>query len=279
MEQQQTRNRGNQMEKKLTDVHTHLEQLGDEERERVLSRARNAGLTWIVTSGMDLETSSRAVHLAQDHKDVLAMVGVHPWNAASAVKSDLREGIESIARGETVSGIGETGLDFIDNVFSGVTYHDNEDLKHNQEEAFRWQFSLAKNLRLPLLVHSRGANKRLISILREEGGHVRKTAVHNFEGTMKEAHQLADMGIYLSFGTAVTYPESGRVLQVARNIPLDCILTETDSPYMPMYRSQSEKNEPANVMSVVRILAQARSMDPDELADALYRNFLSFFSL
>jgi TatD DNase family protein len=267
------------MEKKLTDVHTHLEQFGDEERELLLSRARNAGLTRIVTSGMDLETSSCAVRLAQVHNEVLAMVGVHPWNAATGVSRELREGIESIASGETVSGIGEVGLDFIDNVFSGVTYHDNEDLKHNQEEAFRWQLSLAKSLQLPLLVHSRGANSRLISILQEAGVQDRKTAVHNFDGTLKEARQLANMGVYLSFGTAVTYPDAGSILEVMKNMPMDCILTETDSPYMPMYHSKSEKNEPSNVMHVVRILAQTRSIDLDELTDALYRNFLSFFGL
>ena len=152
--------------KKLTDIHVHLDQYAPEDREMVRRRADEAGVRWMVTSGMDLPSSACAVEIAVAHEQVLASVGIHPWVAAESFPHDFHDKIRRLAREDVTVAIGEVGLDFVDNVFSGVTYHDNEDLRKAQEQALRTQVELACELGLPLIVHCREAYSALIPILK-----------------------------------------------------------------------------------------------------------------
>jgi len=263
----------------LTDIHTHLDRYPLRERELVLNRAAEAGVRWIVTSGMDLHSSASAVEIAAAHEGVLASVGVHPWVAAEDFPPNFHERVRRLAREDAVVAIGEVGLDFVDNVFTGVTYHDNESLQKVQEEAFRQQVELAYELGLPLIVHCRGAYPKLISILQEERAYRIRGVIHNFDGNGEVAGRLLDLGFYLSFGGAITYPEATSLQEIARYIPLDGILIETDSPYMPLYRQATERNEPANVAQVAQVLAGIKHMAIEELTTIIYTNFRTLLAL
>lgn len=266
-------------EKKLTDIHVHLEQYAPEEMGLVLRRADEAGVRWIVTSGMDLQSSASAVEIAIVHEQVLASVGIHPWVAAENFPHDFRERIHRLACEDVTVAIGEVGLDFVDNVFTGVTYHDNEDLREAQEQALRKQVALACELGLPLIVHCREAYSALIPVLKKEGAYRVGGVVHNFDGDDRIASELLDMGFYLSFGGTITYPDATALQELVRHIPLDGILIETDSPYMPLYQQSADRNEPANVAQVAQILAEFRGIDIKELTSTIYANFRNLLNL
>ncbi len=266
-------------ENKLTDIHVHLDQYAPEEMESVLERADAAGVRWIVSSGMDLQSSANAVEIAAAHDQVLASVGFHPWVAAESFPRDFDEKIHDLVRkGQTVA-IGEVGLDFLDNVFTGATFHDNRDLQTAQERAFRKQIELACELGLPLIVHCRGAYSALISILKQEEACRVGGVVHNFDADGKAANQLLDMGFRLSFGGAITYPAATALQELLRHIPLDGLLVETDSPYMPLYAQSADRNEPANVDLVARKLAELKQIEAEELVSLILSNFKTLLNI
>jgi TatD DNase family protein len=259
-------------ERKLTDIHTHLEQYPEEELEAVLRRAADAGVGWIVTSGLDLPTSLQGIQIAARHERVLPSVGVHPWTVES-VPADFPEKLEELLGRRGAAAVGEVGLDFIDNLFAGTSYRDNPQLCGAQEQALRRQIALACGAGLPLIVHCRGAYPRMIAILREEEASRVGGVIHNFDESREAAGQLLDLGFLLSFGGAVTYPEAASLHDLVRHVPLDGMLLETDSPYMPLYRQQAEKNEPANVAQVARAIARIKAIDLEELVDRTCKNF------
>ena len=269
------------IKKTLTDIHAHLEQYAPEEREKVLARADSVGVRWIVTAGMDLQSSTQAVRIAVTHKRVLAAVGIHPWVAAETHLRDLSNKIRHLAleNAATVVAIGEVGLDFVDNAFTGVNYRNNEGLREAQELIFRQQVDLACELALPLIVHCRGAYSTLISILQEERAYRVRGIIHNFDGDKKTADQLLNMGFYVSFGGAITYPAATALKETLRYIPLDRILIETDSPYMPLYLQSAEKNEPFNVVQIARMLAEVVKVDEEEFIDVSYTNFKTLLEM
>ncbi len=263
----------------LTDIHVHLDFYSLEQMEKVLRRADEAGVRAIVTAGMDLPSSERAVKLARAHESVLASVGIHPWVAAEDFPEDFHVELYRLTQEPVTVAIGEVGIDYADNVFTGVTYHDNPQLRETQEDAFRKQISLACEVSLPLITHCRGAYESFIPILAEERANRVGGAVHNFEADLKTAKQLLGMGFLLSFGGTITYPKETALREVVRQIPLDGILLETDSPYMPLYQQTTDQNEPAHVAQVASTLAEIKGIDVGELVDAVYTNFSSLLKI
>ena len=275
------------MQGKLTDIHTHLEQFTPEERELALRRAIEAGVQWIVTSGMDLQSSESAVEIATLSEHIRASVGIHPWVAAEAALGKaaynpaqfFSQEMLMLVRKDATLAIGEVGLDFVDNVLTGTTFHDNPDLRLAQEKVFHKWVELACGEKLPLIIHARGAYDSVISILREEGAHRVGGVIHNFDGDGKTAAQLLDMGFFLSFGGAVTYREAHTLHERVRQIPLDGILIETDAPYMSLNGQATEKNEPANVSRVAETVAGLKNLHVDELTSATYINFKTLLNI
>ncbi len=266
-------------ESKLADIHVHLDQYPPREMEQVLKRAEKVGVRWIVTSGMDLQSSESAVEMATTYEQVLASVGIHPWVTAEDFPDNFHEEIYNLARRDITVAIGEVGLDFIDNVFTGVTYHDNQDLRQAQEHTFREQIALACEVSLPLIVHCRGAYSVLPSLLREEKAYRVGGVIHNYEADNRTVTQLLDIGFLLSFGGAITYPTATELRETIKHIPIDGILLETDSPYMPLFEQSAEKNEPANVARVANAVAKLKEIDVRELVEAVYANFRNLLGI
>jgi TatD DNase family protein len=267
------------MHRKLTDVHAHLEQYSPKELEAVLRRSRDAGVGWILTSGLDIETSLKGVEIARRHECVLAAAGIHPWTAVESFSGDFADQLDELLAQEVTVAVGEVGLDFVDNVFTGTAYRDHPELCSAQEQALRRQIAAACRAGLPLIVHCRGAYPRMISILEEERAGRVGGVIHNFDESERAARRLLDLGFMLSLGGAASYPEATALHDLVRRLPLDGILLETDSPYMPLYRQQAEKNEPANVAEVARVIARIRKVDPDELIEATHRNFKTLLKI
>jgi TatD DNase family protein len=262
---------------RLTDCHVHLDHLVPEERERALERSRAAGVRFLVTAGMDIASSSAAVALALPTKGILAGVGVHPWNADRAPR-DFAQTLRQEANSPGVVAIAEAGLDFENNVFTGVSYRDNPALRQAQERVLREEIALACELRLPLVLHARGAYAPLVRILREEKADRVGGAIHNFDTDVSTARVLFDLQFLASFGGTATFPTQTAVHALVRFVPLDRILLETDSPYMPLYQD-SQKNEPANVARVAQSLADLRGIALEELVQATFENFTALFGV
>lgn len=261
---------------RLTDCHVHLDHYPPEEREAVLRRSREAGLRTLITVGMDAASSASGLDISRTSEAVLAAVGIHPWNAEKAGKDSL-DALRRLAREDRVVALGEAGLDFVDNVFSGVTYHDNPTLRDTQERVLRGQVEIACELRLPLILHARGAYPALLRVLKETKADQVGGVVHNFDTEPKVAHALFDLGFFASFGGAITYPGASRLHALVREVPLARILLETDSPYMPLYQQATEKNEPANVARVAQRIADLKGLEVDDVVEASFRSFTELF--
>ncbi len=261
----------------LTDAHVHLDRYPPAEVPRVLDRARAAGVEWMVTVGMDPPSSEKAVGLAHTHGGVLAAVGVHPWMVPADLPPDAADAIHALATASGVVAIGEVGLDFVENLFLGIDHRPDPSSRQAQEAAFCRQLEIAVDLGLPLNVHCRGAYPQLVAILAEARPARCRGVVHNFDGDPQALRSLLDLGFYVSFGGALTYPGAAALRRVARVVPLDAVLIETDAPYMPLHGDPAPSNEPANVSAIARALARVRKVEDDVVIEASYHNFVTLF--
>jgi TatD DNase family protein len=237
------------------DTHAHL----DDPRlacdlEACLERARAAGVLTIITVGTDLASSEAALALASCHTQVYAAVGIHPHEAASVEPADLRR-LSDVARGPKVVAVGETGLDF----------HRDLAPRPVAEAAFRQHLELALSADLPVIIHSRQAHDAVLDVL--ESLPLRPTGVlHSFDGPLATARRALDLGLCISFTGVLTYPNAEGLRQVARQLPLDRILLETDCPYLAPQPYRGKRNEPAYVVAVAETLARLHGLPLADVA-------------
>ena len=229
----------------MIDTHAHLDfRQFDRDRSQVIEYAFSNGVERIINVGFDLKSSGNSVRLAEEYDKIYCAVGFHPHGARDLTDESLK-GIEKLARHEKVVAIGEIGLDFYRNLSP----------QEDQIRAFEKQIALAKELRLPIVVHVREAWDAAIAILKEsEAGSV-GGVLHSFAGNSDQARMAQDMGFYLGFNGMLTYPDS-KVPQVAKEISLDSILVETDSPYLSPIPHRGKRNQPAYVGLVLKRLSE-----------------------
>ncbi len=227
------------------DSHAHLfDRKFESDLDRVLERARTAGVERIVTLGDTIENSKRAIALALRHPMILAAAGVHPHHARSwngTTEEELRRFTET----PRVVAIGEIGLD----------YHYNPDSAHIQREVFRRQLALAREVGLPVSIHCRDAYDDLIEDLEAEEGHRVGGILHCFTGNLADARKLIEMGFYLGVGGTITFPNAEPLRNVIRETGIDFVVLETDSPYLAPQAKRGRRNEPAHLAYTARALA------------------------
>jgi TatD DNase family protein len=246
----------------LFDTHAHLhfpEFAAD--LDAVLARARAAGVRRILTIGTDVPTSRAAAALAVREPDVWAAVGIHPHEAADADDAALAE-IERLAGSPRVVAIGETGLDFFRNLAP----------REAQERALRDQLALARRTRKPVLIHCREAHEETLGLLgaadvREHGG-----IMHCFSGDVAIARRCLDLGLLVSLAGPVTYPKPGALPEVARFVPADRLVVETDCPFLPPQPYRGKRNEPAYLAITATRVAELRGEPLAELAARMSEN-------
>ncbi len=234
------------------DTHAHLDDARyHDDRDAMIARAREAGVEAFVTIGCDLTTSQAAVSLADRHPDVYASIGVHP-HEVKHIGDDWYGVFRKLAANRKVVAYGEIGLD----------YHYNHSSPKDQRERFREQVQLARELRLPVIIHTREAQEDTIAILKEELASEIGGVFHCFSGDDRLAQAALDMGFYLSFSGIVTFQNASALRDIAKAVPLDRLLIETDCPYLAPVPHRGKRNEPAFVACVAERLASVRTDEP-----------------
>jgi len=229
----------------LIDTHTHLDDPRyNDDREAMVARAREDGVEACVTIGCDLATSQAAVSLAEQYPFVYASIGVHP-HEVKHIADGWYDEFRRTAKNRKVVAYGEIGLD----------YHYNHSPPKQQRDRFREQIQLARELRLPVIIHTREAQADTIAILREERASEIGGVFHCFSGDAWLAKDALDLGFYLSFSGILTFQNATMLRDIARNTPLDRLLIETDCPYLTPVPHRGKRNEPAYVAQVAKQLA------------------------
>jgi TatD DNase family protein len=253
----------------LVDSHAHVQMRQfNSDRAQVIAAAFAAGVAQMVTPGVDVETSQRAITLAEQYPGrIFAAVGTHPHDATTLTDEALAQQRE-LARSPHVVAIGEIGLD----------YYRNLSPRDVQRDAITRQFALARELDLPIILHNRESHADMIELLRSEGQGLRGV-FHCFIGDQAMARDALDLGFYISFAGPVTYPKNTELAEVAAWAPLDRMLVETDCPYLTPTPFRGQRNEPRHVAQVARRIADLRGLTFDQLAEATTRNAATLFRL
>ncbi|TYP00119.1 TatD DNase family protein [Geothermobacter ehrlichii] len=240
----------------LIDTHAHLDsgQFRDDLNE-VLQRASDNGIQHIITIGCDLESSRINCRLAENNSRLSAAVGIHPHDAASLDDAAIAT-LRQLAAKPGVVAIGEIGLD----------YYRDRSPRDSQRRAFRRQLRLARELGLPVIVHDRDAHEDVIAILEEEDAGSIGGVMHCFSGDQALARACIDLGFYISFAGPVTYPKNEALREVARMVPTEHLLIETDCPYLSPQPCRGRRNEPAHMRMTAETIAEVKGLSLEDIA-------------
>lgn len=240
----------------LFDTHAHLHfPEFDADREAMLERARASGVRRMVTIGTDIETSRASIALAGREADVWATVGVHPHDAAEADAAVLAE-IERLAAEPRVVAVGEIGLDYFRDLSP----------REDQHRVFRALIGIARRAGKPVVIHCRDAHEDTLAILAEERVADVRGIMHCFSGDVAIARRCLDLGLLISLAGPVTYPNARALPDVARFVPGDRLVVETDCPFLPPQGYRGKRNEPAYLAITATRVAELRGDPIDALA-------------
>jgi TatD DNase family protein len=256
------------------DSHCHIDGPEyDADREEVIARARDAGVnTMLVVGTGDPHSGAfdRAVDLAEKQEGIYAAVGVHPHDAKLFDDAAELHLLDLARQGTRVIAWGEIGLD----------YHYDHSPRDVQREVFRRQLRLARERKLPVVIHSREADDDTIAILRKElTGYGRGGVLHCFGGSLAMAQDAIELGFFISFAGNLTFKKAEDLREVARQLPLDRLLIETDCPYLTPVPFRGRRNEPAHVIETARCLAGIQGKDVEEIGRVTSENYVKLFGV
>src|SRR3954454_5197790 len=256
------------------DSHCHIDGPEyDTDRDEVISRARDAGVETMLNVGTGDPHSGafeRAVELAEKHRDIYAAIGVHPHDAKLFdVRAEQR--LTSLAQQSLrVVAWGEIGLD----------YHYDHSPREVQRDVFRKQLKIAREVDLPVVIHSREADDDTLEILQAElAGYDRAGVLHCFGGSLQMAQAAIELGFFISFAGNVTFKKAEDLREVARQLPLEKLLVETDCPYLTPVPFRGKRNEPARVVETAKYLAAIHNQAPDDAGRITSENFAKLFGV
>lgn len=250
----------------LVDTHCHLDfPEYDQDRDEVISRAKDEGVEYIIDIGSSLQGSRRAVELAQKYESVYATVGIHP-HEADTFTPEIEKEIRGLAKDKKVVAIGEIGLD----------YFKNFSLARNQLLLFIQMLKLAKDSNLPIVIHTREAQTDTLRILKEVMPI--RAAVHCFSGDSNFLKECLNLGFLISFTCNVTYKKAENLREIIKITPLDRLLLETDAPYLSPEGFRGKRNEPVQVRLLAEFVAKLRGIELEEVARVTTENARSLFN-
>lgn len=253
----------------LFDSHAHLDDgRFDKDIGNIIARAKESGIEYILNPGADLNTSIRAVNLSEKYNMIYAAVGVHPHDVKD-MDEDTIKVLRALSNKEKVVAIGEIGLDF---------YYDHSP-RDEQRRWFKRQIELAKEVNLPIIVHDRDANEETFNILKEYDVGSLGCVMHCYSGSVEMAKEYIKMGVYISLAGPVTFNNARKAYDVAREIPLEWLLIETDSPYLTPTPHRGKRNEPAYVRFVAEKIAEAKGISLEEVAHQTTLNTKKLFRI
>jgi TatD DNase family protein len=254
----------------MVDSHAHLNHPAiRNDIKAVLERAVRQGVQAIINVGYDLSSSEVAVEQATNFNGfVWASVGIHPHNATSLTKEALAR-LRELASKDVVVAVGEIGLDFYRNLSP----------EHEQLKAFEAQLELACEVKKPVVIHMRNSASQVVSVMNNYRGLLKGFVAHCFSGDEALVAEFVELGFHIGMAGNITFKSSNELRRVVRSIPLDRLLTETDSPYLAPVPHRGKRNEPAYLVYVVEAIATALGMPSEDVADVTARNAISLFNL
>lgn len=256
----------------MVDSHAHFYMSEfDGDRDEVIKRAKDSGVGIIVNMGTDRSSSRASLALARSYPGLFTAVGLHPNDITAA--DDSLEWVGELVAEDRVVAIGEIGLDF---------YHKNSP-RERQLEIFRRQLELAAGLDMPVVIHCRAAHEELLPVLEDWVNscdrHGELGVMHRFSGDAALADRYNELGFLVSLAGPITYPRAADAVTVARSVPLDKLLVETDSPFLAPQQHRGRRNEPSYLPLIIERIAGIRGVPVDTVARATAQNALRLFRL
>jgi len=254
----------------LIDSHAHIDdEKFNEDREAVLENARVGGVEIIINPGADEASSLRAIAMSEKYSMVYATVGIHPHDAKDYDTQKTGQLLRKWAKKDKVVAIGEIGLD----------YHYDLSPRDVQQSVFIDQLSVAKEVKLPIVIHNRESMEDMVRILKEHFSPEYGGVMHSYSGSAEMAKVFLDMGFYLSISGSLTFKNARKLPEVVAMMPLDRLLIETDSPYLTPTPHRGKRNEPAYVRLVAEEIARLRGISLDEVSEITSANSKKIFGI
>lgn len=254
----------------LFDSHAHLnDDRFDEDREEVIEYIRKSGVDLVVNPGADMETSKSAIELANKYDFIYSAVGVHPHDVSGMTESDIETLRKWAKENEKVVAIGEIGLDY---------YYDLSP-REDQKKWFIRQIELANELGLPFIVHDRDAHGDTFEIIKKYKAKDTGCVLHCYSGALELAQEYVKLGCYISIPGTVTFKNNKKTVEVAKEIPLEWLFIETDSPYMAPVPFRGKRNDPSMVKYVAEKIALEKGISYEEVCRVTKDNAMKFFKI
>jgi TatD DNase family protein len=248
------------------DAHAHLDdEAFSKDRDELIAKIKEACI-YVINAGSDIASSELSVRLAKKHEFIFACVGIHP-HEAQKVPENYIDTLKNMTKHPKVLAIGEIGLD----------YHYDFSERSVQKKVFAEQLALAKELNLPVVVHSREAHQDTLDIIRKSG--IRKGLMHCYSGSLELADQYIDLGFYFSLGGTITFKNAKKPKQSAKELPLNRILLETDSPYLSPEPFRGRRNDPTKIPVIAQAMANIRGISLEEIEKAAEDNTRQLFGI
>jgi TatD DNase family protein len=253
---------------KIIDTHSHLDSdQFDKDRDDVINRCNENGIKFIIDPAVNFQTCKKVLELADRYESLYVCLGVHPHDAKEYNDTVMTD-IEKLLDHKKVVGIGEIGLD----------YHYNFSPKDTQKEVFREFLKLAKRRSLPVIIHDREADKDIIDILESEMDENLKGQFHCFAGDKDMAKRVLDYGFYISFTGSITFHKN-KYSDLLFDMPLEKMLLETDSPYMSPVPFRGKRNDPCNLIYIIKKIAEVKGRPETDIIEITYKNAINLFKL
>ena len=250
------------------DTHVHLNSEQYNNVEKIINDALNSKVSKMIVIGYDLESSIKAVKIANEYDLIYAAVGIHPSEIKKMKETDLNE-IEKLLDNKKVVAIGEIGLD----------YYWDQDNKEEQKEMFIKQIKLANKYNLPIIIHSREAALDTYEILKENKKYYQKGVMHCYSYSLELAKEFIKLGLLLAFGGALTFLNSKQNKEVVKEIEISNLLIETDAPYLTPHPFRGKQNEPKYISLVVKEMANLKNISEEKVACVTYNNACNLFGI
>lgn len=253
----------------IFDTHAHYDdEAFDEDRESLIDSLKDNGIVRVVNVGADLKGSKASVELADKYDFIYAAVGVHPDNI-NEVNDEGVAVLKELSKNKKVVAIGEIGLD----------YYWSKDNTELQKEAFARQIELARELSLPIIIHSRDAAKDTMDILKEKDASSVGGVMHCFSYSTEIAKEVVDMGLYIGVGGVVTFKNGKKLREALLEVPLEKIILETDCPYLAPEPNRGKRNSSLNLPYVVSEIARIKNTNPETVKEITYANAMKMYKI
>lgn len=252
----------------IFDTHAHYDdEAFQSDRDQLLASLPEQGVSLIMDCGCDIVSSAHALELAHKYDYVYCALGIHPEQAGEERKGDLDVIAQFLESEPKAKAVGEIGLDY--------HWEDNAP-RETQLDLFERQLALSKDLNLPVIIHDRDAHQDTLNLLHK---YQPKGVLHCFSGSVEMMEEVVDLGMYIGLGGAVTFKGAKKPVRVAREVPLDRLLLETDCPYMAPTPYRGKRNQSSYIASVAEFIADLRELDPQELVNHCNENGRTLFDI